>query len=108
MLGDVRRPNARKTACIGLQFREPRRAREISPIGAFWRAKVQSLLCRSFFRKKEMFLPGGGCGSCGSFQGVDDDGLLAALRGSGVDGIQVDAFRSELLEALCQRTRLVG
>jgi hypothetical protein len=56
--------------------------------------------------KKEMLLRGGG--SCGSFHGVDHDSLFAALRGSGVNGIQIDAFPGELLETLRQRTRLVG
>ena len=60
-------------------------------------------------RKREvMLLRGGGCSLCGSFQGVDHDGLFAALRGGGMDGIQVDAFRCEPFEAFRQSTRLVG
>jgi hypothetical protein len=55
-----------------------------------------------------MFLCGAGCGLCGSCDGVDHDGFFVALRGGGVDGMQVDAFRCEPLEVLRQRTRLVG
>ena len=66
-----------------------------------------SLSCRHK-RKKAMFLRAGGCGLCSSFDGVDHDSLFAALRGGGVDGIQVDAFRCELLEGLRQCTRFVG
>ena len=63
---------------------------------------------RNHMGKKEMLLSRGGCGFRGSFRGVDDDGLLAAFGSGGVDGIQVDAFRGELVEALRERAGLVG
>ena len=53
-------------------------------------------------------LCGGGCPFCGSFRSVNNDGLFTAFGGSGVDGVQVDAFRREFVQVLRQGAGLVG
>src|SRR5207249_7474756 len=58
--------------------------------------------------RREKLLRGGGCRFCRDFRRVDNDCLLAAFGGSGVDGIQVNALRSELVQNLRQRTGPVG
>src|SRR5713101_7656403 len=58
--------------------------------------------------KKKMPLRDGGRGFCGGFRSVDHNGLFTAFGGGRVDGIQVDAFRRELIEALREGAGLVG
>src|SRR5260370_6158743 len=55
-----------------------------------------------------MLLRGGGCRFCGGFRSVNNNGLLTAFGGSGVDGIQVDAFGREFVQTFRQSSRLVG
>src|SRR6266403_6055533 len=58
--------------------------------------------------RRKRLLRGGGGSFCGRFGGIDDDGLFAALCGSGVDGTHVDALGGKFVQILRKSAGFVG